>query len=72
MWKLKCVDNGNITEKVVKFSNIIGRSEVRSFFTSNGSVIPDNWMDSIRNMEAGETLKFYFPNGVKFIEVEAI
>lgn len=34
MWKLKCVDNGNITEKVVKFKNIIGRSEVRSFFAN--------------------------------------
>ena len=68
MWKLRCGDN----EKIVQYTNVIGRSEVRSFFTSNGSVIPDDWMDSIRGMKAGETLRFPFPNGVKCIEVEAI
>lgn len=69
MWKLRCVYNENVTEKVVKFSNIIGRNEIRSFFADNGYAMMDFQRESIANMQAGETLKFYFPNKVKFIEV---
>ncbi len=65
MWKLKCGDN----EATVKFTNSIGRSEIRSFFNNNGSVLSDPDRDAIMFMEAGETLKFYFPNKVKYIEV---
>ena len=69
MWKLRCVYNENVTEKVVKFSNIIGRNEIRSFFADNGYAMMDFQRESIANMQVGETLKFYFPNKVKYIEV---
>ena len=72
MWKLKCVNNGNITEKVVKFSNIIGRCEVRSFFAENGYAMMDCEMESVTYMVQGEKLKFSFPNKIKYIEVEAL
>lgn len=72
MWKLKCDDNGQITEKVVKFKNIIGRSEVRSFFASNGYAMMDCEMESITDMQTGEKLKFSFRNNPKYIEVEAL
>lgn len=69
MWKLKCVYNENITEKVVKHKNIIGRSEVRNFFASNGYAMMDREMQNIINMRSGESLMFYFPNKIKYIEV---
>jgi hypothetical protein len=72
MWKLKCDNNGQITEKVVKFKNIIGRDQVRSFFADNGYAMMDCEMESITYMQAGETLQFYFPNKVKYIEVVAL
>ena len=65
MWKLRCGDN----KATVTFTNVIGRSQIRSFFNSNGSVLCDSDRDAILSMEDGETLKFYFPNKVKFIEV---
>ena len=69
MWKLRCVDNGNITEKVEKFSNIIGRDSIRLFFAGNGYAMMDFQMESITNMQNGETLRFVFPNNLKYIEV---
>ena len=65
MWKLRCGNN----ETTVKFTNCIGRSQIRSFFNNNGSVLADNDRDAILFMEKGEILKFYFPDKVKFIEV---
>jgi len=73
MWKLKCVNNEQTTaEKVIKFKNIIGRSEIRSFFADNGYAMMDCQVESITYMQAGETLQFYFPNKVKYIEVVAL
>jgi hypothetical protein len=72
MWKLKCVDNGNVVEKVVKFRNIIGRGTVRSFFASNGYAMMDCEMESITDMQKGEILKFGFRSNPKYIEVEAL
>lgn len=73
MWKLKCVNNKQITaEKVVKFKNIIGRDAIRTFFASNGYAMMDCEMESITYMQTGEKLKFSFPNKTKYIEVETI
>ena len=73
MWNLKCINNEEVTdEKVVKFKNIIGRDEIRIFFSSNGYAMADCIMESITYMQAGEKLKFIFPNKIKFIEVERL
>lgn len=72
MWKLRCIDNNKTKEKIVKYSNIIGRSEVRSFFAENGYAMMDSQMESITYLRKGESLKFYFPNGIKRIEVESL
>ena len=73
MWNLKCINNEEvINEKVVKFKNIIGRDAIRTFFASNGYAMMDCEMESITYMQAGEKLKFSFPNKIKYIEVEKL
>lgn len=72
MWKLKCVDNEKVTEQIVKFSNIIGRNEVRSFFAGNGYAMMDSEMESIVDLQNGDKLKFGFRSNPKYIEVEAL
>ena len=72
MWNLKCINNGQtIAEKIVKFKNIIGRDNIRIFFTNNGYAMMDYEMENIICMQSGEKLKFSFPNKTKYIEVEA-
>lgn len=66
MYKLKC-NNGN--ETTVKFKNVIGRNQIRNFFTHNMYAIMDSEFESILEMQTGETLKFYFPNNIKCITV---
>ena len=56
----------------MKFKNIIGRNEVRSFFASNGYAMTDCEMESITDMQTGEKLKFSFRNNSKYIEVEVL
>lgn len=68
MWKLKC---GN-REETIKFRNIIGRNEIATFFANNGYAMMDCQIESILEMQKGEILKFYFPNKIKHIDVEAI
>lgn len=65
MWVLKC-ESASCT---VKLHNIIGRNEIRSFFSSNGWAMMTSDLDSIMEMNAGETMVFTFPNGIKKIEV---
>ena len=72
MWKLKCVDNGNITEEIVELENIIGRNRIGSFFAKNGYAMMDCEMESITDMQKGEILKFGFRSNPKYIEVEAL
>lgn len=69
MYKLKC-NNGN--ETTVKFQNIIGRNQIRSFFANNMYAMMDSELESILEMQHGEILQFDFPNKVKFITVMAI
>ena len=70
MWKLRCM-NGNevLDEKTVKFTNIIGRSEVRSFFAQNGMAMTDLQEEVVFSMERGTKLEYFFGNKVKYIEV---
>lgn len=68
MWKLKCGNN----EKIVKYTNIIGRNEIATFFANNGYAMMDCEMESITDMRKGETLQFYFPNKKKHIDVMAV
>ena len=68
MLKLKC---GN-REKTIKFRNIIGRCEIIDFLADNGYAMMDYEMESILGMQNGEILRFYFPNKIKHIDVEAI
>lgn len=72
MWKLKCYDDEKVTEKVVKFKNVIGRDAIRSFFADNGYALMDAEMESIRNMQEGEKLTFNFGKVTKYIEVEGV
>ena len=73
MWNLKCINNGEVVaEREVKFKNIIGRDAIRTFFANNGYAMMDCEMESITYMQAGEKLKFSFPNKIKYIEVERI
>ena len=73
MWNLKCINNEEVTDKkVVKFKNVIGRDEIRTFFSRNGYAMADRNMESIIYMQAGEKLKFIFPNKIKYIEVKRL
>lgn len=73
MWNLKCINNEEVvSEKVVKFKNIIGRDKIRSFFANNGMPMTDMQKEIVFSMEQGETLKYYFPNKTKYIEVERL
>jgi hypothetical protein len=65
MWNLKC---GN-DEKLVTFTNVIGRGQIRSFFTEHMWAISDPDFDAVLSMEPGDHLVFTFPNGIKKIEV---
>jgi hypothetical protein len=71
MWKLKCV-NGNevIAEETVKFTNVIGRDDVRLFFARNQMALSDFERELVFGMNNGDSLKFTFPNNIKYIEVE--
>ena len=71
MWKLRCVNGSEVTdEKAVKFTNIIGRNEVRSFLAQNGMAMTDLQEEAVFNMERGTKLEYYFPNNIKYIEIE--
>lgn len=72
MWKLKCYDDEKVTEKVVKFKNVIGRDAIRSFFADNGYALMDVEMESIMAMQEGEKLRFNFGKVTKYIEVEEV
>lgn len=72
MWKLKCYDDEKVTEKVVKFKNVIGRDNIRSFFADNGYALMDVEMEIIRAMQEGEKLTFNFGKVTKYIEVEEV
>ena len=65
MWRLKCVDNEKITETIAK--SII---DIRSFFVNNGNCLDDMTRDIVMFMGKNEKIKFYFPNKIKYIEVE--
>ena len=70
MWKLKCFDDGKITEKVVKLKNVIGRDEIRSFFADNGYATMSSEIENIMSIHKGEKLRFDFGKVTKYIEVE--
>lgn len=68
MWKLKC---GN-TEKTVVKRNILGKNEIRKFFTENEYALGDIEEECIFEMQKGDILKIFFPSHTKYIEVIAL
>ena len=74
MWKLKCVNNNEVVEKeTIKFTNVIGRDNVRLFFARNGMPMSDVQREVVFEiMESGQKIKYMFPNNKKYIEVEKI